>query len=132
MKLRTRLFLFLPLGVSACITLPETGTDHPAHPDALTAYALPLSNTLALQEPSSTAMPTPADEPSSATHDHGAREGAPIRPQGQEQATLYWCPMDTQVVQDKPGNCPICGMRLEPKPGEVETDENGDGHDHDR
>jgi membrane fusion protein, copper/silver efflux system len=29
---------------------------------------------------------------------------------------IYWCPMDTQIVQKKPGVCPICGMDLEPKP----------------
>jgi multidrug efflux pump subunit AcrA (membrane-fusion protein) len=28
--------------------------------------------------------------------------------------TLYTCGMHPQVVQDKPGNCPICGMRLTP------------------
>lgn len=31
-------------------------------------------------------------------------------------ATVYWCPMDTQIVQNKPGTCPICGMDLEPRP----------------
>jgi Cu(I)/Ag(I) efflux system membrane fusion protein len=29
---------------------------------------------------------------------------------------IYWCPMDTQIIQKTPGTCPICGMRLEPKP----------------
>ena len=28
--------------------------------------------------------------------------------------TLYTCGMHPQVVQDKPGNCPICGMKLTP------------------
>jgi multidrug efflux pump subunit AcrA (membrane-fusion protein) len=28
--------------------------------------------------------------------------------------TLYTCGMHPQVVQDKPGNCPICGMKLQP------------------
>lgn len=28
---------------------------------------------------------------------------------------LYTCPMHPQVIQDKPGNCPICGMKLVPK-----------------
>jgi len=28
--------------------------------------------------------------------------------------TLYTCGMHPQVIQDEPGNCPICGMRLTP------------------
>lgn len=28
--------------------------------------------------------------------------------------TLYTCPMHPEIVQDKPGNCPKCGMNLVP------------------
>lgn len=28
------------------------------------------------------------------------------------EATLYHCPMHPTIVQDHPGNCPICGMKL--------------------
>ncbi len=28
--------------------------------------------------------------------------------------TIYTCPMHPQIRQDQPGNCPICGMALEP------------------
>src|SRR6266446_5282475 len=28
---------------------------------------------------------------------------------------IYTCPMHPQVEQNRPGNCPICGMALEPK-----------------
>jgi RND family efflux transporter MFP subunit len=31
-----------------------------------------------------------------------------------QEKTLYTCGMHPQVVQDKPGNCPICGMKLTP------------------
>ena len=27
-------------------------------------------------------------------------------------ATFYQCPMHPTIVQDHPGNCPICGMKL--------------------
>ena len=29
--------------------------------------------------------------------------------------TIYTCPMHPQIEQDHPGNCPICGMTLEPR-----------------
>ena len=31
------------------------------------------------------------------------------------EGTLYTCPMHPEIVQDGPGDCPICGMALEPK-----------------
>lgn len=34
--------------------------------------------------------------------------------QEEQQATKYQCPMHPQVIQEQPGNCPICGMTLQP------------------
>jgi membrane fusion protein, copper/silver efflux system len=36
--------------------------------------------------------------------------------------SVYYCPMDTQIVSDKPGTCPICKMDLELKSGHHHTD----------
>ncbi len=38
------------------------------------------------------------------------------RPEPEEmpQGTLYTCPMDPEIIQDHFGDCPICGMALEP------------------
>ena len=30
------------------------------------------------------------------------------------ESGTYTCPMHPEVVSDKPGNCPKCGMTLEP------------------
>ena len=38
--------------------------------------------------------------------------------------TIYTCPMHPQIRQPQPGNCPICGMALEPLIPELEEQEN--------
>ncbi|MER9306561.1 heavy metal translocating P-type ATPase [Mesorhizobium sp. M0293] len=35
-------------------------------------------------------------------------------PQEMPKGTQYTCPMHPEIVRDKPGSCPICGMALEP------------------
>ena len=39
-----------------------------------------------------------------------------VAPKGHDVATAaqYTCPMHPQILRDAPGNCPICGMTLEP------------------
>lgn len=41
---------------------------------------------------------------------HGEATAAP-----EKAGVIYTCPMHPQVRQPKPGNCPICGMALEPE-----------------
>src|SRR5215472_3343781 len=36
-----------------------------------------------------------------------------------QQGTIYTCPMHPQIRRNAPGNCPICGMALEPVHGET-------------
>src|SRR5262245_19407087 len=38
--------------------------------------------------------------------------------------TMYTCPMHPEIEQDHPGDCPKCGMALEPK--NVTTEDNGE------
>lgn len=40
----------------------------------------------------------------------GCKEKSSAQPGG--QAVKYTCSMHSEVVQDKPGNCPKCGMAL--------------------
>jgi Cu+-exporting ATPase len=49
-----------------------------------------------------------------------ANEPAPAAPEG----TIYTCPMHPEVRQPQPGNCPICGMTLEPMLPSLEEEEN--------
>jgi len=53
-----------------------------------------------------------------ADHDHSHHAHAPAAPtppsKGDRSQVEYTCPMHPQVRQMGPGNCPICGMTLEP------------------
>ena len=65
--------------------------------------------------PGPEAHPTPAGGPP----EHGDQ---PVDAGG--AAAQYTCPMHPQVVRDGPGNCPICGMTLEPRTVAVEEGPN--------
>ncbi len=44
------------------------------------------------------------------------------------EKTLYTCGMHPWIIQDHPGNCPICGMKLEPVHKTAGTDAAAGGH----
>ena len=46
--------------------------------------------------------------------------------------TVYTCPMHPEVRQDHPGNCPKCGMSLEPELPSLEEDDNPELRDFQR
>ena len=48
----------------------------------------------------------------------------PARPVNLPDGTIYTCPMHPQIRQVGPGNCPICGMALEPEVASAETGPN--------
>jgi Cu+-exporting ATPase len=50
--------------------------------------------------------------------DGGAAGAAPARPPA---GATYTCPMHPEVVSDRPGSCPKCGMALEPVSGAAPT-----------
>ena len=74
-----------------------------------------------------------AHDHSQPTHTHGT-PAAPVAASATatgpaftpvaEGATIYTCPMHPQIRQDHPGNCPICGMTLEPVMPSLDDDEN--------
>ena len=51
------------------------------------------------------------------SQDQRAREVAPPDElsQGLEMSRVYTCPMHPEIIRDRPGSCPICGMALEPR-----------------
>jgi Cu(I)/Ag(I) efflux system membrane fusion protein len=68
--------------------------------------------------PASAQAATPtADQTSDhnqATHSTGPAVTAKGQPET-KFVTKYTCPMHPQIIEDHPGNCPICGMTLVPK-----------------
>ncbi len=42
-------------------------------------------------------------------------------PEPVPEGTQFTCPMDPEIVQDHPGDCPICGMALEPMTPSVDA-----------
>lgn len=51
-------------------------------------------------------------EKSHSAHDHGGHDQKPASKR--QASSKYICPMHPEVSSDKPGDCPKCGMALEP------------------
>jgi Cu+-exporting ATPase len=47
-----------------------------------------------------------------------AKQGTSEAPLPANGKTVYTCSMHPEVRSDKPGDCPKCGMKLEPLQGE--------------
>jgi P-type Cu+ transporter len=68
-------------------------------------------------------------EPQGSAHQHvhhqaEVHESSPMRDlqSSSAPAVEYTCPMHPEIVRDKPGSCPICGMALEPRTVTLEED----------
>ncbi|QPF76638.1 copper-translocating P-type ATPase [Roseateles sp. DAIF2] len=70
----------------------------------------------------------PEGQPSQAVHGHHHHHPAPAAQPAPENteagAAVYTCPMHPEIRQPRPGNCPKCGMALEPLLPELEAEEN--------
>lgn len=54
----------------------------------------------------------------------GSAKPAEVRSTDAPTGTMYTCPMHPEIRQDTPGNCPICGMALEPELPSLDDEEN--------
>lgn len=60
-------------------------------------------------------------------HEHGHQHAAPppeAPPVPAAEGTVYTCPMHPEIRQSQPGNCPKCGMTLEPVLPALDDEEN--------
>jgi hypothetical protein len=48
------------------------------------------------------------------------------KPTSTENKQLWTCPMHPQIIQDKPGNCPICHMELVPVKEPIKQEDSQD------
>src|SRR5436190_14936786 len=53
-----------------------------------------------------------------------ARSVQPVTTAPSTDEISYTCPMHPQIVRNTPGNCPICGMALEPRTISLTDEEN--------
>ena len=69
---------------------------------------------------------TPAQNQKSHEGHVHAPEPAPASAKASAAAagTIYTCPMHPEIRQDHPGNCPKCGMTLEPVLPSMDDEEN--------
>ena len=96
--------------VAACATEPPPRPVQldPSNPSA--AESPPLTAGSLAQPPQPTNAVPPAPAPAEKTDTPPDAGGA-----GDQHPTLYTCPMHPEVISDKPGKCPKCGMTLVPK-----------------
>ena len=84
--------------------LKRGGAEPARRPSSQSSSASPPASSL----PSPSALPAPSSLPR-------AEQAPPPR----VSETTYTCPMHPEIVSDKPGACPKCGMALEPRTADL-------------
>ena len=130
MKLVPAIGLCTCLLVGACASepTPRPARLDPANPASAESPVLAVNafagggTALEASPPAAEPAESPAPAIAHGEHQHGgaaapSETGKKDQPAGgsDKKATTYTCPMDADVISDKPGRCPKCGMNLVPK-----------------
>jgi heavy metal-binding protein len=114
--------LLVALSAACVSTQLEVGASHPAAARAAEPELPSIGRALEPSfEPGASASGT-STASHSAVHRHAAETAAPNAERSGSAApapaeSAQWtCPMHPEVIRAEPGNCPICGMKLEPVP----------------
>jgi hypothetical protein len=93
---------------TACATEPPPRPVQldPSNPAAAESPPLTAGALAQPSQPPTPGSPAPAGRTEAAPDAGGA---------GDQRPTLYTCPMHPEVISDKPGKCPKCGMTLVPR-----------------
>ncbi|MHB1155846.1 MAG: heavy metal-binding domain-containing protein [Phycisphaerales bacterium] len=100
--------------------MPPVTDDHPASVDAVESpYAPPVS---VLFEDDADVPPGPEAQPASPDTGHkghgmSPQPANPPTAQPRQAEATYTCPMHPEVIENAPGKCPKCGMKLVKKQG---------------
>ena len=86
------------------------------------AKTVDLKVTMNTHEHSHDQSDSSQDDPHAHLHERG--HTPPQTPGAPTAGTIYTCPMHPEIRLNAPGNCPICGMTLEPVMPTLDDDEN--------
>lgn len=118
------------LGCASTQLTPDE--NHPASATAESIAVAPVGGALARDYEPRAQTSTGGASSSGSAHEHGSHgtgsheekpttvggateaEEPPPSPNPNESASKWTCTMHPEIIRDKPGNCPICGMKLVP------------------
>jgi hypothetical protein len=107
-------FVLLLIGCAASVNDSAQSPNHPANAAAPEATISAPSQTLAIRQAPTTA---PADNSMPNMPGMQHMSGGSMHETPTTQTAIYTCGMHPEVISDKPGKCPKCGMTLVLKKG---------------